>query len=87
MVPTLKRVFGSDKIVEGSLVTASEDFAFFARQVPGFFFFGVTVADTSPTTAAPNHSPRFRLDETGLIIGLRSVLHVAFDYLGGAAGN
>ena len=34
---------------------------------------------------APNHSPRFRLDETGLLTGLRALLHVSFDYLSGNA--
>ena len=83
MAPTLKRV--ADKLIEAPRVTASEDFSFFARQVPGLFFFvGVTAPDTPPFKAAPNHSPRFRIDEAGLIVGLRAILHVTFDYLSGA---
>jgi amidohydrolase len=85
MVPTLKRVAGSDKVIEAPRVTGAEDFSFFARQVPGLFFFvGVTAPDTPPFKAAPNHSPRFRIHEAGLIVGLRSILHVTFDYLSGA---
>jgi len=83
MVPTLERVAGTGKLVEAPRVTAAEDFSFFARQVPGFFFFvGVTAPDTPLLKAAPNHSPRFRVDEAGLLVGLRSMLHLAADFLG-----
>ncbi len=86
MVPTLKRVTGAGRLFEAPRVTGSEDFSFFARQVPGLYFFvGVTAPDTPPLRAAPNHSPRFRIDEAGLMIGLRSMLHLAFDYLDGAS--
>ena len=82
MAPTLKRVAGAGKLIEAPRITGSEDFSFFARQVPGLFFFvGVTAPDTPPFKAAPNHSPRFRIDEAGLIVGLRAILHVTFDYL------
>ena len=33
---------------------------------------------------AINHSPRFRMDESGLLTGLRAMVHVSFDYLSGA---
>ena len=32
--------------------------------------------------AAPNHSPFFRVDESGLLPGLRAMLHLAADYTG-----
>lgn len=86
MVPTLKRATGTGRLLEAPRVTGSEDFSFFARQVPGLYFFvGVTAPDTPPLRAAPNHSPRFRIDEAGLMIGLRSMLHLAFDYLDGTS--
>ena len=34
--------------------------------------------------AAPNHSPRFRVDEAGLLPGLRAMLHLVADYTGSA---
>jgi amidohydrolase len=81
MVPTLKRVAG---VVEGPRITASEDFSFYAKQVPGLFFHvGITPAGVAPVKAAPNHSPRFQIDEAGLLTGLRSILHVTFDYMSG----
>jgi amidohydrolase len=82
MVPTLKRVAG---VVEGPRITASEGFSFYAKQVQGLFFHvGITPSGVAPLKAAPNHSPRFQIDEAGLLTGLRSILHVTFDYMSGS---
>lgn len=79
--PTLGRVTGG-KAVEIPRVSASEDFPFFAQVAPGFFYFvGVSAPDTPPGQAAPNHSPRFRVDERGLIVGLRATLHLVADQM------
>ena len=37
----------------------------------------VAPAGVAPAAISPNHSPRFRLDETGLLTGLRALLHVS----------
>jgi amidohydrolase len=82
MLPTLQRVAGADKVDLVPKVTGSEDFSYFQRLVPGLFFFvGVTAPEIEPTKAAPNHSPRFRVDETALVLGVRSLAHLACDYL------
>ncbi|HTT10771.1 MAG TPA: amidohydrolase [Burkholderiaceae bacterium] len=86
MTPTLRRVAGSDRSLLVPKVTGSEDFSFFQRIVPGLFFFvGVTESGTEVDKAAPNHSPRFRVDESGLLLGLRALAHVACDFLETAA--
>jgi amidohydrolase len=82
MVPTLRRVAGVDNVVEGRHVMASEDFSFFAKEVPALYFhLGITPPEIPVFKAAPNHSPRFKIDEAGLLIGLRSLVHVSVDYL------
>ena len=81
MLPTLKRVAG-DGLQLVPKVTGSEDFSFFQRVVPGLFIFlGVTPAGADPKKAAPNHSPRFAVDESGLLLGVRALAHLACDYL------
>ena len=86
MLPTLRRVAGTDKVFEVPRAATYDDFSFFAQEVPGLYFnLGVAPSDVAPTMVAPNHSPRFRLDETGLLTGLRALLHVSFDYLGANA--
>ena len=81
MRTTLQRVAG-DGLQLVPKVTGSEDFSFFQRVVPGLFIFlGVTPADADPKKAAPNHSPRFFVDESGLLLGVRALAHLACDYL------
>jgi len=81
MLPTLQRVAGAGLNLVPK-VTGSEDFSFFQRVVPGLFvFIGVTPPDADPKQAAPNHSPRFYVDEAGLLLGVRTLAHLACDYL------
>ncbi len=69
MLPTLQRVAG-DGLNLVPKVTGSEDFSFFQRVVPGLFvFIGVTPPGTDPKQAAPNHSPRFYVDEARAAAG------------------
>jgi amidohydrolase len=81
MVPTLARVAGADRVQLSPGVMAAEDFSYFAQQAPGLFFWvGITPPDKDPKRAAPNHSPLFKVDEAGLLLGLRSMLHLVADY-------
>jgi amidohydrolase len=82
MGPTLGRIGGAAVVTPGALITASEDFAHFQKQIPGLFFFlGVVPKDMDPATAPPNHSPRFFVDERALPTGVRTLAHLAVDYL------
>jgi amidohydrolase len=86
MLPTLQRVAGADKVVELPRVTTYDDFSFFSQKVPGLYFnIGIAPANPPGGRVEPNHSPRFVLDESGLLTGLRGLLHVTFDYMGGSA--
>ena len=46
-----------------------------------FFFLGVVPDGIDPKTVAPNHSPRFYIDEAALVVGVRALAHVACDFL------
>jgi amidohydrolase len=82
MAVTLMRVAGPDNMRLMSLVTAAEDFAYFAQQVPSLFFMvGSTPADKDPATAPANHSDYFYLDEQSIPVALRAMTQVAVDYL------
>jgi amidohydrolase len=82
VLPSLQRVAGEANVRPVPLVTGAEDFAFFAQQVPSFFFFvGVTPRDQNPLLAASNHSPLFYVDEKALPTGARALATVALDYL------
>ena len=82
MVPTLRRVAGPERAVLVPKVMGSEDFSFFQQISPGLFFFiGVTPETVELAKAAPNHSPRFYADDTGLLLGVRTLAHLACDFL------
>jgi amidohydrolase len=80
MRPTLARVAGAG-LVPGSPRTGAEDFAFFAQEVPGLYFWlGVRDPKLDAADAAANHSPRFRVDERALVLGVRALAHLVVDY-------
>lgn len=83
MLPTLRRVVGADQLHLIPKVMGSEDFSFFQRVVPGLFFFvGVTPGGAAELAkAAPNHSPRFFVDEGCLLPGVRALAQLACDFL------
>lgn len=82
MLPTLQRVAGADKVFLGQKITGYEDFSHYQMRVPGFFYFiGITPKGTEKGASAPNHSPRFFVDESALLLGVRSLAHLAADYL------
>jgi amidohydrolase len=82
MAPTLRRVVGGDNVGISEAKTTAEDFSRYQEKIPGLFFFlGITPPGTDPHTAAPNHSPRFFVDEAALPVGVRALSHLAVDYL------
>lgn len=81
MAPALGRA-ASGKVAEAPLVGASEDFSFFASEVPGLYLFlGVTPEGQDPASAAPNHNPAFFVDESALLVGVRALSAMVLEYL------
>lgn len=82
MVPTLRAVAGANHLVVAAPTTTAEDFSRYQQRIPGvFFFLGITAPGTDPARVAPNHSPRFFVDEAALPTGVRAMAHLAVDYL------
>jgi amidohydrolase len=80
MLPTLERV-AAGRIRESGRVTTAEDYSYFQRDVPGLFLFlGITPPEQVGTAPA-NHSPHFFVDESALVTGVRTLAHLAADYL------
>lgn len=81
-LPSLRRVAGDDRVIVIPLITGSEDFAHYADQVPGLFFYvGVTPPGKDALAAPSNHSPLFYIDEPGIALATRALATVAVDYL------
>lgn len=85
---SLKAVVGDDGVRTVGLQTIGEDFAYVARALPSVFFFvGVTPPGQDAAAAPDNHSDLFYVDEDGIAVGLRALLHVAVDYLQARPAN
>ncbi|MFS4415332.1 amidohydrolase [Maribacter sp. 2307ULW6-5] len=80
MLPTLKRVAGDANVVTQKAVTGAEDFSYFQREAPGFYFFlgGMTPGNTK---SFPHHTPDFMIDDSGLLLGVKAMTQLSLDYL------
>ncbi len=80
MLPTLQKVAGADHVVLTKAVTGGEDFSYFQEVVPGLYFFlgGMTPGNTE---AFPHHTPDFVIDESGMLLGVKTLTQLALDYL------
>jgi amidohydrolase len=81
-IPTLGRIAGGDNVRVIDKVCGAEDFSFYQKEVPGFFYFvGCTPPERDAARSAPNHSPRFYVDEACLKLGLKTLAGLALDWL------
>lgn len=81
MAPVLKRA-ADGRVARAPLAGASEDFSFYAKEVPGLYMFlGCTPDGQDPAKAAPNHNPNFFVDEKALVVGVRTLALLAVDFL------
>jgi amidohydrolase len=80
MLPTMQRVGGKENIQIQKAVTGAEDFSYFQEEIPGFFFFlgGMTPGTTE---SFPHHTPDFIIDDSGLILGVKTLTEMSLDYL------
>ena len=87
MAPTLERV-SVGKANPNGLWMPSEDFPAFTKEIPGLYvFMGVNKVGVSVDDAAPNHSPKFFVNEDALPTGVKTYVALAMDYLKGAPGR
>jgi len=80
MLPTMKRVAGEDNVQTQNAVTGAEDFSYYQKEVPGFFFFLGGMAPGT-TESFPHHTPDFRIDDSGLQLGVKTLTEMSLDYL------
>ncbi|MCA6073688.1 amidohydrolase [Fulvivirga sedimenti] len=82
MLPALEWAAGKENVELRKAVTGAEDFALFAKEAPGLYFWlggmpeGVAVED-----AAPHHTPDFYVDDSRLEVGVKALSMLALNYL------
>jgi amidohydrolase len=80
ILPSLHKVAGKENVDIMKATTGGEDFSFFQEKVPGVYFFlgGMTPGNTKPY---PHHTPDFRIDDSGMLLGVKAFTQITFDYL------
>lgn len=82
MAPSLQKAAGVQNTVVINAITGAEDFAFYQKKIPGFFFFvGAMPPDQDPNTVPSHHTPDFMVDEKAFITGIKAMLDLTVDYM------
>ncbi len=79
MLPTLERVVGATNVEMLDPTMGGEDFAYYANQVPGFFY---RLGSLKPgNVSGGHHTPNFMADDGAVPVGIRVMSNLLLDYL------
>ena len=86
LVHALEHAAGKEKVHFASKLMAADDYALFGQQIPATTYFnvGCTPPGQDAAAAEPNHSPRFYVDESCLLLGARAMAVSTLELLHGA---
>lgn len=79
-LPTIKRIVGAEHTLALKPFMPAEDFSYFQRVVPGFYFF-LGVGNRAQGITAGWHTADFDVDEESLVVGVKVMSNVLLDYL------
>ncbi len=77
--PTLSRVLGEMNVRDIKPQMVAEDFSYFSQKIPGFYFL-LGAKNPEKPSMAPLHSPYFNPDERSIVLGIKIMCHLLFDY-------
>jgi metal-dependent amidase/aminoacylase/carboxypeptidase family protein len=80
MLPSLEAAAGKENVKLVKATTGGEDFSYFQEEVPGLYFFlgGMTPGNKE---SFPHHTPDFKIDDNGMLLGVKTFVQLTFDYL------
>lgn len=82
VVPSLHRAVGANNVKVTAPVTMAEDFSFFQKAMPSFFFFlGAYPSDMQLEKQPTHHTADFMIDEKAMGNGVRALLSLTLDYM------
>jgi metal-dependent amidase/aminoacylase/carboxypeptidase family protein len=80
MAPVLKQIAGNNKVELEEAGMGSEDFAYFAQKVPGFYFHTGALPPGKNADLVGHHTPGFMIDESSFIYGVRALCYLTLQY-------
>ena len=80
ILPSIQKVAGEENVQIMKATTGGEDFSYFQEKVPGVYFFlgGMTPGNTK---SFPHHTPDFKIDDRGMLLGVKAFTQITLDYL------
>lgn len=79
-LPTFRRLLGTGNVTEIKPQMIAEDFAYYQRVIPGFYYF-LGVGNKSKGITAPVHTAEFDVDEESMVVGVKVMSNALLDYL------
>jgi len=85
MIPSLYEAAGGEQnVLIAKPSTGSEDFSFYAKEVPGFFYFlGGMKPGTDVSNPPLHHTSHFQVEDSSMQLGIKSLCYLALDYMAG----
>ena len=83
--PWLEAALGPDHVLEGQRLLVGEDFAYFARVIPGFYLRLGVQAPGHPSGGL--HTPTFRGDDSAIPVGMTAMAALVWNYLESGRGR
>ena len=78
-LPSMERVMGKENVITCDPTMGGEDFAYYANEIPGLFYW---LGSVKPgTTSGGHHNPTFMADDSCIPIGMRVMTNLLLDYL------
>jgi amidohydrolase len=85
-LPTIRGVVGDKSVTPIKPLMPAEDFAYYQRVVPGFYYF-LGVGNRARGITAAWHTADFDIDEESLVVGVKVMSNVLLDYLDRHSGG
>jgi amidohydrolase len=85
-LPTFRRVVGDKNVLALKPFMPAEDFAYYQRALPGFYFF-LGVGNRAKGITAGWHTAEYDVDEESLVVGVNLMANALLDHLERHAGD
>ncbi|HEV2706460.1 MAG TPA: amidohydrolase [Pyrinomonadaceae bacterium] len=79
-LPTIRAVVGEKNAVAIRPFMPAEDFSYYQKVIPGFFYF-LGVGNRARGITAAWHTPEYDVDEESLVVGVKVMSNTLLDYL------
>lgn len=79
-LPVMRRILGETNVKPLTPMMPAEDFSYYQKLVPGFYYF-LGTGNVKKGITAQWHTPEYDVDEDSLVIGVKLMANVLLDYL------